>query len=178
MDRQFVEATAGLTSLISYDSLWTGYAQHPDQAPDALGGFLGGFHDTLRAAPDIADVIAEVAQQEQFQQMSDGLRNVLGQDPDGQTALSVVDQHGGVAALASYAAEEIRGATDEELRKLEDEANTLGLGANAGYFGKKFLCGLAKASMAAGIITVWVPPHAHALVAIKAGVVVHKANGC
>jgi len=47
-----------------------------------------------------------------------------------------------------------------------------------GYLPDRFLCGLAKASLAAGLITVWVPPHAHAAAAVALGASVYKTAGC
>ena len=124
--------------------------------------------------------VAEVAEAPEFVNMPDSLRVILSQDEDGLVALNALDQHEGrLAALARQAVNEIAEHERDELRQLEDGVRSLLAGKTpGGYFGKRFLCGLAKASMAAGLITVWVPPYAHAVAAVALGGKVYKTNKC
>jgi hypothetical protein len=179
---KLIEATAGFTALLAYDSLWTSDSREVARVavqPLEMAEMALGFRQALTAAPGYAAAIATIANQEQFGEMSDDLRSLLEGDEDGRTTLQVVGGDGGLPALAGRAASEIAEATVDELKQLEaDVTDVLNQRVAAGLFGKKFLCALARASMAAGLITVWIPPHAHALPAAKLGATVYATNGC
>lgn len=91
-------------------------------------------------------------------------------------ALSEADNS--VARLASQGVAGMQEGRGEAIAILmTDLQGLLCGGAVKGYLPDRFLCGLAKASMAAGLVTVWVPPHVHAAAAVALGGAVYKTAG-
>lgn len=181
--QDLISANAALTALLSYDSVWTGYAKNPDlaaQSPFTTLEIAHSFRGVIAKAVRHANTIAATAQAGDYGGLGESLREVLSSDALGQSVLDAVDEHeGSVAQLASKGLNDMQESKDAEEEQLEEDLSRLFVGqAAAGNFGDKFLCGLAKASMAAGLITVWVPPHVHAGAAVALGATAYKAGGC
>jgi hypothetical protein len=141
---EVIAANAGLTALLSYDSVWTGYAQNPEfaaRSPFTTLEVARAFRGSIGKAVNHAQAIATVASDGDYEAIAESLREALSTYESGQIALQAIDEHAAV-----------------------------------GNFGDRFLCGLAKASIAAGLITVWVPPHAHAAAAVGLGAAAYKAG--
>jgi hypothetical protein len=178
-----IAANAGLTALLSYDSVWTSYAQNPDLAarsPFTTLELARSFRGAIAKAVSHANTIASIARDGDYGGVGESLREALSSDEPGQIALHSVDEHeGSVAQLARIGLKDMQESKVAEEKQLEADISHLFMGqAATGNFGDRFLCGLAKASMAAGLITVWVPPHAHAAAAVGLGAAAYKAGGC
>jgi hypothetical protein len=183
LDKDFIESATGLAALLSYDAMWTSYTNDPGLAernPLAMFESALAFRRQLIQAADYADRIAEVARDGQFSEPSASLIEALSSEDIGVVVLDALRSHdNSVAALAESGAAEIRAATPEELELIEVDARKIVTGqlAAGNLFGR-FLCGLAEASMAAGLVTVWVPPHLHAPAAVAFGATVYKSANC
>lgn len=180
---EVIAANASLTALLSYDSVWTGYAQNPELAarsPFTTLEVARAFRGAIGKAVNHADTIATIAGDGDYGAVAESLHEALSSNESGQIALQAVEEHGGsVTQLARVGLNDLRESKIAEGEQLEADISSLFMGRSAaGNFGDKFLCGLAKASIAAGLITVWVPPHAHAAAAVGLGTAAYKAGGC
>jgi hypothetical protein len=94
--------------------------------------------------------------------------------------MQALDEAGySLVALADAGYATIRSSHGEAMEMLLADMQHMLNGIPAlGYLPRRFLCGLAKLSMAAGLITVWVPPHAHAAAAVGLGATVYGTSGC
>jgi hypothetical protein len=169
--------------LIWYDSAWTSYAADPQlirsEPLDAID-VARNFASAINVARfNVERVASEIAEAERFREIPASLRELLSEDETGQIVLNAVDEHDGVAALAANGASDVVESAPEALEMLEGDLRKLFSGEAApGYLPDRFLCGMAKFSMAAGLVTVWVPPHAHAAAAVAFGAAVYKATRC
>lgn len=180
---EVIAANAGLTALLSYDSVWTGCAQNPEfaaRSPFTTLEIARAFRGAIGKAVNHAAAIATVAGDGDYGALAESLREALSNYECGQIALQAVDDHkGSVTQLALIGLNDLRESKIDEEKQLEADIASLFMGrAAAGNFGDRFLCGLAKASIAAGLITVWVPPHAHAAAAVGLGAAAYKAGVC
>lgn len=180
---EVITANAGLTALLSYDSVWTGYARNPELAarsPFTTLEVARAFKGAIGKAVSHADTIAAIAGDRDYGAVAVSLREALSDYQSGQLALQAVDEHeSSVTQLALVGFNDLRESKIAEEEQLEADISSLFMGhAAAGNFGDRFLCGLAKASIAAGLITVWVPPHAHAAAAVGLGAAAYKAGRC
>src|ERR1700733_10184121 len=180
--REVIEANSELTQLLSYDSVWTGHSRDSRwiaENPFELLQIAQHFRLAIINAPHRVRYIEEVADAPEFADMPETLSAVLSQDVDGRQVLDAVQRHDGIAALAREATREVAEHEPDELRHLDDDLRRLLAGEiPEGYFWKKFMCGVAKASMVGGLLTVWIPPHAHAVPAVALGSKVYKTNHC
>jgi hypothetical protein len=180
---EVIAANAGLTALLSYDSVWTGYARNPELAarsPFTTLEIARTFRVAIGKAANHANVIATIADDGDYGAVAESLHKELVNYESGEIALRAVSEHkGSVTQLAHMGLVDLQESKIAEEEQLEADISALLLGrAAAGNFGDRFLCGLAKASIAAGLITVWVPPHAHAAAAVGLGAAAYKAGGC
>ncbi len=180
---EVIAANAGLTALLSYDSVWTGYAQNPEfaaRSPFTTLEVARAFRGAIGKAVNHAQAIATVASDGDYEAIAESLREALSTYESGQIALQAIDEHSGsVGQLARIGLTNLEESKTGEEKQLEADISSLFMGrAAVGNFGDRFLCGLAKASIAAGLITVWVPPHAHAAAAVGLGAAAYKAGGC
>jgi hypothetical protein len=183
IDLELIRAKEGLSCLLTFDSVWTGYTTVPPvgaEDPLAMFQIALAFAEELENAEHYGDHIYKVASDERFSHPSHSLITVLSEDEDGQVALAALDEHDqSVASLARSGLVDIREARDGEMQQLEADARNLLMGhIGAGRLGDRFLCGLAKASMAAGLITIWVPPHLHVAPVVGLGATVYKSATC
>jgi hypothetical protein len=181
----FVSEASSLNSVLSYDSIWTSYAGDSELAQqDPFAVFATGLalRGGIETAPRHAHRIAVAASDDAgtYWDLSASLVEALSETEAGQTALDALSAHDqSVAALAEGGAADLLEGQGEALEILERDARQLLAGRDGdGYLPDRFLCGLAKTSMAAGLITVWVPPHAHAAAAVGLGAAVYKAGRC
>jgi hypothetical protein len=181
--QEAIAANASLTTLLSYDSVWTGYAQNPGLAarsPFTTVEIARSFRGAIGKAVTHARAIATIASDGDYDTVAETLREALSTSESDQVALRAIDAHeGSVVQLARVGLTDLEESKAAEEEQLEADISSLFMGrAAAGNFGDRFLCGLAKASIAAGLITVWVPPHAHAAAAVGLGAAAYKAGGC
>jgi hypothetical protein len=185
-------AAGALAGALQVDSVWTSLAAGPGQrqaagviAPatavvDGLVAMRQSIEEAVRAAETIRDVVDDVTGRDPaFAELPQSLIDAL-ESADGQVALDALDDAGNsLAALAGSGFTAMRSGRGEAMEVLLADLRLMLSGALApGYLPSRFLCGLAKSSMAAGLVTVWVPPHAHAAAAVGLGAAVYRAAGC
>jgi hypothetical protein len=184
-------ASGVLAGALQTDSAWTSLVVGPDRSEvlseEAVDEILARYR-ALRSAIDgavsageqIVNISALVVRDDPaFEGPSPSLVAAL--EPSGNRdaldALSEADNS--VVRLAEQGVAEMQEGHGEAIAVLmTDLQGVLCRGAVKGYLPDRFLCGLAKASLAAGLITVWVPPHAHAAAAVALGATVYKTAGC
>jgi hypothetical protein len=172
-----------LPQTLRYDSVWTSLALDPElasQTPFETIDVAQGFRNALNSAPHAAQDIADALEGDaRFAEMRESLREVLSTDEYGRLALAALAEQESLAGLARAGAKDIRDSTSEALLALERDLTSLLSGKPAeGYLFDSFLCGAARLSMAAGLATVWIPPHAQAIPAVSLGAAVYKTAKC
>jgi hypothetical protein len=177
------DAVSELERLLWYDAQWTGYAANPrlvrSNPLDAIDVALKFASAINSARSSSVSVAVSLAPGDSYQELPASLVELLSDLEDGRIVLDAVARHSGVVALANDGASDIAESAPEALEMLENDLRSLFSGeAAAGYLPRRFLCGLAGLSMAAGLVTVWVPPHAHAAPAVALGATVYKTAGC
>ncbi|MHB8380649.1 MAG: hypothetical protein ACYDB2_12200 [Acidimicrobiales bacterium] len=127
-------------------------------------------------AQQVFRAAAHALEREDYHQLPDALISALGDDAN---LISRLISDRGILSLTLEASNDIRRLVSEELEIVE-----VGLGAylsnraTEGLMSNRFLCSIACVSIAAGVVTVWVPPHAHAGAAVKYGITTYVAAGC
>jgi len=181
--RRLVQANASFASLLGLDSWWTAYASDHRRAEDeplSVFEVAVAFSHELRAAVLAADEIVKLIAGDQFESVPSELARLLASTDDGQTVLNALAENGGrVRDLAAAGRDEMREYSPAEERQLVADARGIITGQpTRGLLGDRFLCGLAKVSIAAGLASVWIPPHAHALPIVALGSKVYQAARC
>jgi hypothetical protein len=184
LPRYILREIAELQELLWLDSAWTGYAQDSELVrQDPFGAIASAqtFEAGIKSAPgDVERLVRALSDNEEFAgPLPKSLVTVLAEDEYGHIALDAVEEYGNVLQLATAGQSYIIESTPESLELLERDLQSLFAGrVSRGYFGERFLCGMAMVSMAAGLATVWIPPHAHAVPAVVLGGIVYKKAGC
>lgn len=175
------------TSILQYDSVWTSYAANHDLARRDV---ISTVQTAMRFIVEInnaenraADVLGSIRQEsEVYREIPKSLRQVLLEDEIGRVALeALAAQENSVESLVKSGRDDIAESTPEARDILESDLRSVFSDSereNGGYLPPRFLCGLAKVSMGAGLLTVWIPPHAHAIPAVALGGVVFKKANC
>ncbi len=184
-------ASVRLASALRADSVWTEIVTAPDrpsvlsvEAADALIARFQDLHEGIDGAISAGEQIALIV--ERATQADPALREwpvSLGDALESAGSVDALDAlryaDNSLARLAAQGWEGMRESRGEAMTMLlADLQGVLCSAPVQGYLPPRFLCGLAKASMAAGLVTVWVPPHAHAAAAVGLGGAVYKAAKC
>jgi hypothetical protein len=184
-------ASGALTDVMRADSVWTSLVTAPrsplrvNDAYEVLARFEAlqqGIDAAYHAGYEIAEVVDSAsARDSAFRQWPKSLAGAL-ESGGSQVALEALqqDQVGySLEGLARLGSDEMKqGLDDAREMLLVDLQGMLCAGPAKGWLPTTFLCGLAMASMAAGLITVWIPPHAHAAAAVGFGAAVYQSSKC
>lgn len=185
-------ASGELAGVLQADSVWTSLVTGPDRpatlSVESTDGFLAAFltlregiDNAVRAGEEITRVVAGAVERDQdFVHPPATLVATLDSEEDGRTARDAFERAGhDLSRLASEGSEGMQESRNEAIGMLLTDLQGVLCGAPVGgYLPRSFLCGLAVGSMAAGLITVWLPPHAHALAAVGLGAKVYKSARC
>ena len=171
---------------LGFDSAWTSLVSSPPAESGRPDDFLDVFLEVrslvgrcVEEARHVAEVVERiVARDESFAAVPGSLVAAL--EPHYPSVLEALGEaDSSLASLARQGHGAMTEGRDEALSMLMgDLRNLLNGQAGEGLLPDRFLCGLAKASICAGLVTVWVPPHAHALAAVSLGATVYAAAGC
>lgn len=175
------EAVAVFFRLLSFDRAWTALALRPEpltaEDVDGLTKIAGELRDLIGQTVEAAYTVASVAS---IAQPPDELGDGIGM-PQALRAFynAQVAAGGGVVTLAQQTSEGLREIAADEQLALDNQLETLRDGGRVdGDLSRRFMCRFAKILMLAGGVTVWVPPHAHAVASLGAGSTIALANRC
>jgi hypothetical protein len=185
-------AAGALVSVLQVDSVWTSLATAPGQAGstgaatlpaeimDTLLAMRQAIDEAVQAGQAIRDVVGEVLERDPaFADLPQTLTAELDSAGDQLVVQALQASGNSLVALADSGYAAIRSSRSEAMEMLLSDLQHMLNGVSAaGYLPRQFLCGLAKLSMAAGLVTVWVPPHAHAAAAVGLGAAVYKGTRC
>jgi hypothetical protein len=171
-----IASDAALTDALESESTLT------SDDREAAIDLAGRLHTGIENAKSLAQAVCEIANSEglpSLGQARDLLVENIG-DTNWQTVEDLLIEHDeSVASLACDGAStiesEVQGALDHVDHQIEDLQRG---GGAEGDLPRRFMCGLAKVSMAAGLLTIWIPPHAQSAAAIGGGISVYKTLGC
>ena len=184
-------ASETLAGVLRADSVWTslvtasgGAKDLSVEAVDEIAAQFTGLRDGIDAAVRAGEEIVEVAEETvrndpAFQEAPKSLVGALDLEigPAAVGALASADFS--LLRLAGQGSGEMREGRSEAVSMLVADLRGVLCGTTVkGYLPGRFLCGLAKASMVAGLLTVWIPPHAHAGAAVALGATVYTTAGC
>jgi hypothetical protein len=177
---QLSDAVATYFRILQFDRAWTALATRTEDANEGLTVLLEIARELRRLIPETVEAARTVMELAERTQPPSGLSDDVEWLPDVAAAyVATVDVAGGVAQLARVAHEQLAALADVEISTLDAELEALfGGGVVAGDLSRKFICGVAHALMVAGGVTVWIPPHGHAVASVAAGVAIAKANRC
>lgn len=120
---EVIAANAGLTALLSYDSVWTGYAQNPEfaaRSPFTTLEVARAFRGAIGKAVNHAQAIATVASDGDYEAIAESLREALSTYESGQIALQAIDEHSGsVGQLARIGLTNLEESKTGEEKQLE-----------------------------------------------------------
>lgn len=166
--------------LIALDRVWTEVAsrtQLSDQTIAALSGVVGEMHERVHDSVQASSQVVELAVIAECPAVlpADDILDTA----DREVFQSLLDQAGGVVGVAQQGFTTLNSTYESDLAALDEQLNVLrGGGHLQADLSRRFLCGLAMSLMAAGGVTVWVPPHAHSAASIKAGAAIYATNRC
>src|SRR5262249_25706400 len=138
-----------------------------------------GIDDAVRAGERIVGYMADWVQSDPvYETPRPSLLRTL-EEGGAQAAVEALDHAGSLRGLAEQGSADLRDSHGEALGMLVADLQAAVCGLRTpGYLPDRFLCGIARLSIAAGLVTVWVPPHAHAAAAVGLGLSVYKAAKC
>jgi hypothetical protein len=173
------EATAVLFHAVVLDRAWTATARREDLTADdieTLGGIAAELRELIASIVEAAHTVVRVA--EVVQPPNDGAADSL--IPEVRASYeALLLETGGVVPLARQAYADLDVMAEAERTALDNQLQAVRSGGRVqGDLSRRFLCRMANVLMAAGGITVWVPPHAHSAASIAAGVAIAHANRC
>lgn len=177
---RLADAQSVLFRLIALDRVWTSVGGRPQLIADdvdLLTSVVAEMRELVGRAVEAAYDVATLAEKAQppsevtdLALLEPDVRNVFQQ---------LLNKDGGVLGIAQQAYNALRNASESDVADLDRKLEVLHHGGHLETdLSRRFMCGLAKALMAAGGITVWVPPHAHAAASVAAGVAIYGANKC
>lgn len=180
--KELGRATTAIWQLIELDTFWTAAAAEPSQVEleDALtmaGEMLRRVTQMPSRANDVVRVGMRTLGDQVERPFPEDLLEILPTE-DSEVVSSVFSRYS-PTSIAQIAAEDLQDLVDNERELIRTDILAITSGeVGMGYLSTPFLCSMAKLSMAAGLMTIWVPPHAHAAAAVATGVAVFKARGC
>jgi hypothetical protein len=177
---RLTEATSTFFRLIALDRAWTTIGRRPGLGADdidALSYAVGQMSNLVGRAVDSAyEVVTLAIRAEPPRELQDP--SLLSPDV-GDVFQTLLNRDGGVPGIAERGYDTLRGTSQHEIAELERQMDVLRAGGHIeADLSRRFMCGLAKSLMAAGGITVWVPPHVHAVASISAGTAIYTTNRC
>jgi hypothetical protein len=173
-------ATSTFFRLISLDRAWTAVGRRSGLDADdvsTLSSVVSQMQDLVGRAVEAAyEVVTLAGKAEPPAELQDPA--LLGPDVS-EVFQTLLNRDGGVLGIAQQAYDTLRSTFEQEIAELGGQMDVLRAGGHIeADLSRRFLCGLAKSLMAAGGVTVWVPPHGHAVASIAAGAAIYKANRC
>jgi hypothetical protein len=187
--REFRYEAGRLAVALQADTAWTalvGAEQPASLSVELATQYAAGFesmHSGIEGAVSAGERIAGlmvnwVRPDPVYESLPPSLPGALAEG-GAQIAVEALENAGSLSVLAGQGSAEMRDSYDEAMRMLVADLQRVVCGLRApGYLPDRFLCGIARASIAAGLVTVWVPPHAHAAAAVGLGVAAYKAGKC
>ena len=174
------EATSTFFRLIALDRAWTAVGRRPGlDANDvtALSSVVDQMRELIGRAVESAYDVVTLARKADPPAV---LQDPALLDPTvGDLFQTLLNQDGGVPGIALQGYETLRGTSEHDIAELDRQMDVLRAGGHIDAdLSRRFMCGLAKSLMAAGGITIWVPPHVHAVASVSAGAAIFHANRC
>jgi hypothetical protein len=177
---RLAEATSTFFRLIALDRVWTAVGSRPALDADdveALSSVVDQLRElVIRAVEAAYEVVTLARKAEPPAELQD--QALLG-PAVGDVFQTLLNRDGGVVGIAQQGYDTLRSTYERDIVDLDRQMDVLRAGGHLETdLSRRFMCGLAKSLMAAGGITVWVPPHVHAAASVSAGVAIYTANRC
>ena len=184
-------ASGELEDALHADSAWTALVTALDRptvwsaegADEYIAGFMALREDIDRAVEAgrrikrIVELV--VGRDDAFRELNPSLVSALESADSGPALDALRHADNSLIILADRGSAAMQESRDEAMGILLSDLQGVLCGTPVqGWLPKRFLCGIARVSMAAGLVTVWVPPHAHAAAAVGLGAAVYKGAGC
>jgi hypothetical protein len=159
---RLAEATSTFFTLIALDRAWTAVGRRSGLDEDditALSSVVYQMRELVGRAVDSANEVVTLARKADppVELQDPGLL-----DPSvGDLFQTLLNQYGGVPGIAQQGYETLRSTSEHDIAELDRQMDVLRAGGHIeADLSRRFMCGLAKSLMAAGGVTIWVPPTA------------------
>ena len=177
---RLADATSTFFRLISLDRVWTTVGRRPGlntHDVSVLNSVVDQMNTLVRYAVEAAREIVTLAIQAS---PPAGLPDLTLLDPTvSQVFQSLLNRDGGVIGIAQQSYNTLSKISEQEVIEINRQMNILQEGGHIeADLSRRFMCNLAKSLMAAGGVTIWVPPHVHAVASISAGAAIYNTNRC
>lgn len=177
---RLAEATSIFFRLIALDQAWTAVGRRRELDADdvtTLSSVVDQMrqlvYDAVGAAYDVVTLAGKAQPPAELQDPA-----LLG-PVVGEVFQTLLNRDGGVIGIAQQGYDALSSTSGYDIAELGRQMDVLQAGGHIeGDLSRRFMCGLAKSLMAAGGITVWVPPHVHAAASISAGATIYATNRC